>query len=222
MTATRNSNGKAYIRVTGIRSLLAAESFCDFSAWFQACHDPRSWKKVPSTFDFEAWRKEHDRNLLHARDYWEGHGYETTIEDQNDFRIVGESAILVGKPDLIARKGDEGIVIDMKTGKTKNADKVQVMLYMWAVNMVPRLKQDVKDYRGIVYYTGKRPPTKIAPHEINEDFDRSVVDLINRVSSDEPARKAPSVKECKYCNVSIADCPERVDEMDMATMTSAF
>jgi hypothetical protein len=31
------------------------------------------------------------------------------------------------------------------------------------------------------------------------------------VGGPEPARKAPSWGECRYCDISEADCPERID-----------
>ena len=48
-------------------------------------------------------------------------------ETQGRIRHLG------GQPDLIARKGDAGTIIDVKTGKPGVAHIVQVMLYMYAV-----------------------------------------------------------------------------------------
>ena len=35
--------------------------------------------------------------------------------------------------------------------------------------------------------------------------------LIRRLSANEPARRVPSRQECRYYDVSTADCPVRVD-----------
>ena len=33
-----------------------------------------------------------------------------------------------------------------------------------------------------------------------------------QASSREPPRPVPSAQECRFCDISAADCPERVDE----------
>ena len=58
---------------------------------------------------------------------------EVFTERQNSLSLKGEAGTLGGRPDLIARKGDAGTIIDVKTGKPGPAHMVQVMLYMYAV-----------------------------------------------------------------------------------------
>ena len=41
---------------------------------------------------------------------WEERGYEVFTENQNGFSLKGKSAMLGGKPDLIARKGSSGTI----------------------------------------------------------------------------------------------------------------
>ena len=43
-------------------------------------------------------------------------GYEVFTEGQNSFRLRGRAATLAGKPDLIAVKGQDVVIIDAKTG----------------------------------------------------------------------------------------------------------
>ena len=35
--------------------------------------------------------------------------------------------------------------------------------------------------------------------------------LVRRLASDSPARKVPSVPVCRFCAITGADCPERMD-----------
>ncbi len=65
---------------------------------------------------------------------------------------------LGGQPDLIARKGDAGTIIDVKTGKPGVAHVVQVMLYMYAVPRAIRQHQGVV-FDGQVAYTPTTPWT---------------------------------------------------------------
>ena len=219
--ATLNRDGKAYIRATLIRALLSGDAQCEWAAWFQGRHSPHSWTKRPRTFDFENWRQEHNLALQKTRDRWEQEGYITTIEDQNEFRMSGQSAILVGKPDLIVRKEDTGIIIDVKTGKPREADKFQVMLYMWAVSKFPHLRQQVKQLEGLVEYPGV-DEVRIPASAIDEVFTNFVVSLIRRLSSEVSARKVPSLSECRFCGITSEDCPERIDDMDIEIEIDEF
>ncbi len=36
--------------------------------------------------------------------------------------------------------------------------------------------------------------------------------LIRRLASDVPPQRVPSAQECRYCDITTDDCPERVDE----------
>ena len=45
---------------------------------------------------------------------WEEQGYVVFSEEQNSFVLRGRSAKLAGKPDLIAKKEGDGVVVDIK------------------------------------------------------------------------------------------------------------
>ena len=44
-------------------------------------------------------------------------GYTVYVENQNSFRLRGRQATLGGKPDLIAVKNADAVIIDAKTGR---------------------------------------------------------------------------------------------------------
>ena len=35
--------------------------------------------------------------------------------------------------------------------------------------------------------------------------------LIRRLAAETPARRVPSTQECRFCDITKADCPERVE-----------
>ena len=47
---------------------------------------------------------------------------------------------------------------------------------------------------------------------IDQTFVGNLTSLIKRVADGMPARKVPSSMECGFCNITKADCPERVAE----------
>ena len=61
------------------------------------------------------------------------------------------SPTLAGKPDLIAVKGGDAVIIDAKTGKPGPAHSAQVMIYQYAV---PRALDRYRgmEFRGHVIY----------------------------------------------------------------------
>ena len=55
------------------------------------------------------------------------------VENQNSFRLRGRYATLAGKPDLIAVKHGDAVIIHAKTGRPSPHHTVQVMIYQYAV-----------------------------------------------------------------------------------------
>ena len=47
-------------------------------------------------------------------------------------------------------------------------------------------------------------------------LDRQFIDrlgaLIRRLADETPARRVPSASECRWCDITAADCPERVED----------
>lgn len=49
---------------------------------------------------------------------------------------------------------------------------------------------------------------------LDQNFKTEFRRLVTDISTTEPARKAPSFKECRYCRISSSYCPDRVEEED--------
>ncbi len=206
--AQLRANGP-YIWVTWLPRLLSGQTSCEWASWFKAQHYSDSWIRMPSDFDLTKWLTNHTALLNESRGTWERKGCSVLTEAQNHFNLRGNSAVLAGKPDLVARKSHEVTVIDAKTGRPSPADAVQVMLYMYAL---PRALEQYRGLRltGQVAYSDH--VVNIPAEAVDETFVRNMGHLITRLASEMPARRVPSPGECRFCEITPADCPERAEE----------
>ena len=200
----------AYIWVTWLTRLLSGENSCEWAAWFRTNHEGWSYEKVSSDFDSTTWQLNHTTLLNHIlSELEEKEGITVFTENQNSFFLRGASATLAGKPDIITSSGSNGIIYDVKTGRSSPSHHIQVMVYMYAI---PRA---IRQYRG-VEFDGKvvyeDNEVVIPAAAIDQTFIDNLGQLIRRVASSTPARKVPSKMECRFCNITRADCPERAAE----------
>ena len=195
-----------YIGATWLARLLAGEAHCEWAGWFRAHY--RDWTKSPSDFDQTRWMLDHTALVSQARESRDALGYEVRTENQNSFVLRGATATLAGKPDLIAIKGNDAAVIDAKTRKPSPHHAVQVMIYQYSV---PRALEEYRgmEFRGHVIYPDSNVAVPVS------GVDRRFVDrlgaLIRRLADEEPARKVPSAEECRWCDITPEDWPERVE-----------
>ena len=197
-----------YIWVTWAAKLLTGENSCEWAAWFKAQHESRSWEKVSSGFDQAGWMIKHTALVNRLRAEWEDNGYTVTAEAQNSFTLRGSAATLAGKPDLIVVRDREAVIIDAKTGKPQPSHSAQVMIYQYAVPKGLERYREL-EFRGQAAYTDH--VVEIPPEAVDQGFARSLSALVQRLGTDSPARWAPSVGECRFCDITRADCPERVE-----------
>lgn len=197
-----------YIWTTWLNRLLVGDSSCEWATWFKAQHEGASWEKVPDDTDWVSWRTKHTSMMTDARQRLEDDGYRVFTESQNKFTIKSRSSgiTLAGIPDLVARRGDEGIIIEVKSTQPRDSHRVQLMTYMYAV---PRA---LDQHRGIAFdgkliYANQETPVPV--ESVDEAFVESLGRLITRVGAQTPARKVPSPDECRFCNITKNDCPER-------------
>ena len=195
-----------YIWATWLARLLAGESSCEWAGWFRAHY--QDWTKPPSDFDSARWMMDHTALVNEERASRETLGYEVFTEDQNFFRLQGATATLAGKPDLIAVKGNDLVITDAKTGKPSPHHAVQVLTYMYAV---PRALEQFRgmEFRGHVIYPDGN--VQIPASGLDRKFVDRLGSLIRRLADENPARKVPSASECRWCDITREDCPERVE-----------
>jgi len=210
MAEKRNS---PYIWVTWLSKLISGEQQCEFAAWYKAHY--KSEKSSSNGFSLVAWTIKHNQLLHKQRDGLKQQGDTVMIEDQNSFKFDLPGDILIsGKPDIVSLPGpvssikEKGLVIDCKTGRPKNSDLVQVMLYMMFLpKAIERYENMVFD--GLVVYPNSEVP--ISWTEIDEELKRTVWELIKRIGGDTPCEMIPSNNECRWCDISKANCLKRIE-----------
>ena len=212
--------GGPYIWVTALTKLLSGEDSCEAASWFKAQHESYSWERQPSTFDSAQWQIEHTALVHDVREDLISKSCQVSVERQNDFRLSGKTATLAGRPDLISLGVGSTTVLDAKTGRPKDSDVIQVMLYMWALPLA------LPQYRGMAFdgkVAYRDHAVEIPASAVDAGFIERVVSLIRRLAAPESPVKVPSAWECGRCPITRADCPERVEEQDLATVgTDAF
>jgi hypothetical protein len=197
-------SGKPYIYATWLAKLLPGGQQCVWSAWFKAHHKYEKFEE--QAFDLVKWNRDHAKLMAARTRELEADGWVVTTEEQNAFKLEGETAIVAGKPDLVAVKGDQVLVVDGKTGRQRESDIWQVLLYLYAV---PKSRPDLpKQLEGEVHY--RDGDIALTPLELTTERMAAIVALIKTVGGDIPPRKVPSRQECKGCNIGVKDCPQRV------------
>lgn len=142
----------------------------------------------------------------------EEQGYDVYIEDENQFTVIGRDGVskVSGKADIVAIKRNQIIVEDCKTGQKRDADVMQVLAYMLllpAPGGVPHCKG--KKLEGRLIYGEEI--IDIPSELLDQDFKESFREIVHLVSASTQARKVPSFKECQFCKISSAYCPERIE-----------
>ena len=75
----------------------------------------------------------------------------TDVEAQNRFEMRGSTAALAGRPDIIARREDDGVIVDAKTGHDSPSHVVQVMIYLYAVPKALQRYRTAKLHGQVTY-----------------------------------------------------------------------
>ena len=206
-----------YIWVTWLTELLAGDHSCEWAGWFRAQHYSNSWTPVPSSLDLPSWMLAHTAALNDYRNHLEAQQYTVFTENQNDFHLQGQAATLGGKPDLIARQGTTGTIVDVKTGKPRTSHAIQVMLYIYAVPRALPQHEGVTFDGKIVYQDHEVP---VPADSVDDPFIQKFAELIRRLSSPTPARRVASAAECRFCPISSTDCPERLPNLEVEVKTT--
>ena len=153
---------------------------------------------------------DHTALLNEQREAWEKQGCSVLTEAQNSFTLRGSSASLAGKPDLVAQRRDGATVIDAKSGRPSPHHAIQVMVYMYA------LPRALERYRGLALSGQVAYPdhvVDIPAAAVDEGFIRNLGSLIRRLAAETSARRVPSPMECRFCEITKADCPDRLEEV---------
>jgi len=177
-----------------------------WATWFKAHH--QNWVKPPSDFDQAEWLLNHTALVNERIRNWEVGGYDVDVEAQNRFELRGRTATLAGRPDIIAHREGVAVIVDAKTGQEGSSHAVQVMIYLYAV---PRALERYRNAKLCGQITYRDHTVRTPPEAVDDAFIENLGALIRRLSADEPSRRVPSRQECRFCDITDADCPERVE-----------
>ncbi len=213
--ATRRDN--VYVHATWVAKLLGGDA-CRWKLWFRAQHQ---YEKGPSDFDLATWAAEHDAMVHDTAESLRAGGYEVFLEQQNAFRLHNKhGVVLAGCPDIVGVKNGEALVIDYKTGRPRRSDTMQVILYMLVLPFTHPRCQD-GELRGEVRYKDA-PAVPIPPNAVHDELRQLFRDLMAIAAGNEEPPKHPSFRECSFCDITAADCPERVDEEQIEVETDLY
>ena len=197
-----------YIWVTWLTKLLAGEAMCEWSAWFRSHH--KDYDKLPMDFDLAAWTIDH-RELVNARrEQLLDEGYSVHIEDENAFKRIGQTGIVVsGKPDILAVKDNIGVIEDCKTGRPRTSDQLQVLVYMLLLPIRNPRCENITLSGRVIYKTNT---VGIPASGLDDTFRERFVEVVHKVGGDKPLPKSPTWTECRWCDIGSSDCLYRVSE----------
>lgn len=196
-----------YVWVTWVARLLAGEAHCEWAAWFRAHH--MHYEKRPNNFDLASWNAAHSEMIRERAEALRQAGFVVTLDEQNKFTLKGDTgAALGGKPDILATKDAEALVIDCKTGRQRHSDYFQVLVYMLALPFV-NARCRGKSLAGEIQYSDRSVSIQAA--ELNTETKERIWRILKRVTAEAPPPRVPSFAECSFCDITATDCPERVD-----------
>lgn len=201
--------------VTWLAKLMTDEIQCPWSVWFRTHY---KYEKLNRDFDSAKWSANH-RALLNDRlSQLQLEGWTVSVEGENWFEIMGRQYVIkiAGKPDILAIREEQIWVEDCKTGRRKNSDLYQMLLYMLLLPLSHPKRQGMKLQGRLVY---PDEVVEVPNEQLNEEFKVQFRKAIAYLSSTIPARKVPSFQECRYCDIPAEHCPERVDSQSGQTQS---
>lgn len=218
--ATRRTGNKVWIWSTWLAKAIANRADthqCLYSPWFKVRYKYDKYEEQAT--DLSKWNRDHTKLMKARRAELEADGWTIYEEDANSFKLEGAAAIVSGKPDLIAVKGDQVLVVDGKTGRERDSDIWQVLIYIYAIQKARPELADKRLEAEVHYRTGD---VTLTPAEFTPERQQQMVSMIGILASEEPPKKVPSRAECRFCNIGVKDCPERVTRDREAVAVADF
>ena len=133
-----------YIHPSWLPRILFGMDRCEWEAWFQAHHDGRTWQKLDSGLNQVRYNIIHTEIIRRCAEELELRGFAVAVEHQNDFKVTLQGATISGRPDRVATRNDEAVIVDAKAAQCGQAHEIQVMLYMMFLPLADRLYSDLK------------------------------------------------------------------------------
>jgi CRISPR/Cas system-associated exonuclease Cas4 (RecB family) len=197
---------RPYVWVSWITKLLSGEDRCWWKAWYKARHKYAKVPDDPGREEFFAeWTATHDAIVEKRAARLRDAGWVVRCEEDAEFKLAGAGADLAGKPDLVAVRDGMALVIDAKSGKRRRSDHWQVLVYLFGLGL--SWCKGLSLEGEVAYRDGEEPV-----EELTHQKKQAIAEAVRAVSSDSEPARAPSARECRYCDV--AACPDRVTQQD--------
>ena len=188
-----------YLHATWIPRYLTGDKLCLWACWFKA--NFQGYDKMPSDFDVARWTMEHTDLLNKLIADLEEQGCKLFIEHQNGFRVVSSRTGAV--------IGGRAVVYDVKTGQESASHIVQVQIYMYLLPRSELVEWQGRKLEGAVVYKDGRQ-VDIPADSIGDTFVARLADFMQKMTSPLSPRRVPSKPECGFCELTSADCPDRI------------
>lgn len=207
-----------FLMVTWVLGLVTGQDQCLWRAWFRSRYNYP--KRPDQTFDSAAWTSQHDDQVNRRRRELEADGWKVNKESSNWTRLKGQSALLVAKPDIIASRGGQFLVVDEKTGKQNHKDWWQVLIYLY---VIPKAWQSegLRITGQVEYADGTR--IDVTPAEFTPELRNKFFTIVKQIGDTVEPEKTPSAAECRFCDVST--CDKRIEatpEEELPKQTEDF
>ncbi len=204
-----------YVWLTWLATWMSGEKSCDWAVWFRA--NWTDYERVADGFDFSIWKVKHTKLLRETHRALNGEGYRVKVENQNRFaaRLDESPGIVIGgKPDLLALRDTDNIVLDVKTGRVHDWHDHQVLLPMALLPLSNLDEHRERRFHGrLVYEDGT--VKEFHPRQADLLLEQLPYFLDILSGPEEEARRIPSQEECRYCPISSEHCPERIESDPM-------
>ena len=91
------------------------------------------------------------------------------------------------------------------------------MIYQYALPLALPQYRNVRIGGEVVYPSHT---ARIPRGTLDNGFIKGLGVLIRRLAADAPPKRVPSRPECSFCDISTADCPERVEKVPETESTT--
>ena len=207
---------RSYCWTTWLTRLLAGENRCVYRAWYKAHFKIAKEEDPERTAMFAEHTAKHDL-IQDAREAkLKDQGYTVKREEQGEFKLRGATGDLAGKPDLVGLNATEALIVEVKSGKQRESDAWQVLIYWFALKL-DWLKNAGLTIRGEVAYKGgvTRKVEALTPQA-----QAKIADLLKVVTGDEEPPTTPGKWDCEYCE--IIGCTARFQAAEAADASGVF
>ena len=205
----------AQARTTGPRisplwlaGLLSGEAQCHWASWFRTHHEDWHTVETPRLTRID-WQVQYTRQLNGCIRRYEEQGYTVSNGAPNDYTLSLGGAVLSGRPDVIAVKGDDCGVIDFPKGEANRSHAFRVMTHMYALPRALERLRGMSPKGELIYW---REQVEIPAGSLDREFVESLHRQAELLASRESLARVPSLDECWSCDIGAADCAERMEE----------